>query len=1083
MNIEELQQLLRCREPESLKLEFKRKLYDIEHHDPQVRDLQWGEFIKDILALVNGNIGTAQKPGYLIIGVTDELNEQGTRDIHDVGSVSLTAQRILRKVNSACNPPLPDLRCEESHLEDKRILIITIPPTPYLHETTRAIKTPRATYPESVVFIRRKEDIGLASALERESILAEKRATFAQTEAPDMLKTSKPGLASDSVQRHRGGLATKPRYARWADQSIDESYISSVGFRLPLFASPYDDTSGISEDLSECIRAYQRLLILGEPGMGKTVALERAMWEFAVGTDVIIPIFVPLIHYDGSLADIIIAALNETGELNIASTTEMEQVIADYRSVFLFDGLNEAPGNYRDKLFAELASFLQAHPLSPCIITSRSQDELWRRFHSREIVEDAMVVRRIADDQIAEYLAAHLGREKGIELHDRLNDALRGLARVPLFLWLIKEAGLAGEELPGNRGQLFDRFVKQALKREQKQPGVTTIPVYQKIEALSHLAFSLYQDHRLTCNRGDAIRIIAEAESELDGTLLIDESLRNGILIGEAQIHYMHQAVQEYFAAVKAQRIISPLWAPGEITAQRMGRKKFSAIAIKRTLRRWAKEDWWAEVIVQLAGIAEKPGFVAEQVLRSSPWLAYWCSIEGQPLGDDLQTHIEQQTVAKLDSTKDEDRLRIVGELARMENPRTIYYLTTALSDLAIPVRELASQTLARLGEPSVDPLLEYLTFADEVGQRVATRTLGMIWGFPLVADLGSEDAQTRCLAAEALGTVGDDRAVLPLIAALEDPQEGVRQRAIHSLGQLGDSRAVDPLMEVLQQSYALARPYESTTIAQALNALGSPTDKPLLAGLRDSDHKIRQRALIALGRTWNLPAVAKLADNDPGTRREAIRELADSSDMRAIDPLLAALKDEDQSVRWEAVKVLGHKWQTPLITDLGSEDSTTRCQAVSALLGRSDMTSIELLIMMLQDKDHDVREYAVDALGTLGKVAIAPLFSLLNHKDREFRRNVCKALSMVDDDEVVDLLAAAMQDRRWIVREAASDTLAKLGDRSIPALEAYLWDVDTEVRNLALTTLRRIGTIRAQAAIRYASKRYGSGLHDPELQ
>jgi HEAT repeat protein len=1083
MNIKEVQQLLRCREPESLKLEFKRKLYDIEHHDSKVRDLQWGEFIKDVLALANGNVGTAQKPGRLIIGVTDELNEHGTRDIHDVGSVSLTAQRILRKVNSACNPPLPDLRCEESCLEDKRILIITIPPTPYLHETTRAIKTPKATYPESVVFIRRKEDIGLASALERESILAEKRAAFAKTEAPDMQKAGKPGFTLESVQRHRRCLATKPRYARWADQSIDESYISSVGFRLPLFASPYDDTSGTSEELSECIRAYQRLLILGEPGMGKTVALERAMWEFATCPDTIIPIFVPLIHYDGSLTDIIIVALRETGALNIASAAEIEQVIADYRCVFLFDGLNEAPGNYRDKLFAELASFLQAHPLSPCIITSRSQDELWRRFHSREIVEDAMVVRRITDGQIAEYLVAHLGREKGRELHDRLNDALRGLARVPLFLWLIKEAGLAGEELPGNRGQLFDRFVRQALKREQKQPRIATIPIYQKIEALSHLAFFLYQDHRLTCNREDAIRIIADSESGLDGALLIDESLRNGILIGETQIRYMHQAVQEYFVAVKAQRIVAALRTQGEMTIYKMGRRSISVLSLKRELRRWAKEDWWAEVIVHLAGITEEPGFIAKQVLRSNPWLAYWCSIEGQPLSEALQAQIERQTIAKLDSAKDEERLRIVGELARMENPRNICYLITALSDLAVPVRELASQTLGRLGEPSVDPLLECLTSANEVGRRAATRTLGVIWSFPLIAELGSENDKTRCLAAEALGTVGDYRAVSPLIAALEDPHEGVRQRAIRSLGQLGDARAVDPLMKALQQSYALARPYESTAIAQALNALGSPTDRPLLAGLRDSDHEVRQRALIALGRTWDLPAVIRLADNDPGIRKGAIRDLARSSDIRTIDPLLAALKDEDQSVRWEAVRALGQKWQSPLITELGDGDPTTRCQAVSALRGRSDMMFVELLIVMLQDEDQDVRECVADALGALGKVAIAPLFSLLNHKDREFRRNVCKALSMVDDDEVVNLLASAMQDRRWTVREAAADTLAKLGDRGIPALEAYLWNVDTEVRNLALATLRRIGTIRAQAAIRYASKRYGSGLHDPELQ
>ena len=175
MDIDKLRQLLREPEPEDLKLDFKRKLYSIYNNDKKIRDEQWDELIKDILALANGNVGTAGQSGYLIFGVADELNEQGFRDLYDVGEINLSSAQILQKVNSICNPSLPNLYIKTFIIEGKRILAIIIPPTPHLHETTRRLKTPKTIYQENTVFIRRNEGIGLASTVERQAIQAEKQ--------------------------------------------------------------------------------------------------------------------------------------------------------------------------------------------------------------------------------------------------------------------------------------------------------------------------------------------------------------------------------------------------------------------------------------------------------------------------------------------------------------------------------------------------------------------------------------------------------------------------------------------------------------------------------------------------------------------------------------------------------------------------------------------------------------------------------------------------------------------------------------------------------------------------------------------
>ena len=68
-----------------------------------------------------------------------------------------------------------------------------------------------------------------------------------------------------------------------------------------------------------------------------------------------------------------------------------------------------------------------------------------------------------------------------------------------------------------------------------------------------------------------------------------------------------------------------------------------------------------------------------------------------------------------------------------------------------------------------------------------------------LVKDLrNSATYPTRRTAAEALGQLGDARAVEPLTAALGDRNGAVRKAAAEALGQLGDARAVEPLTTAL---------------------------------------------------------------------------------------------------------------------------------------------------------------------------------------------------------------------------------------------------------------------------------------------
>jgi uncharacterized protein YjbI with pentapeptide repeats len=195
MNTNELRELLG--QQEGLKLDFKRE-YKLNETPPVGTERQmwigfvkgqWDELIKDVLALTNGNIGTAKMEGRLIIGADDILSTDHPRQIYDTSGLQLTFQQIMAKVNSACNPPIPDIHLERISLNGKTLCIITIPPTYLIHETTRQLETTKGKFDDEgrlrfskidkpytirTVFIRRGEDIFPATDEERQALKVER---------------------------------------------------------------------------------------------------------------------------------------------------------------------------------------------------------------------------------------------------------------------------------------------------------------------------------------------------------------------------------------------------------------------------------------------------------------------------------------------------------------------------------------------------------------------------------------------------------------------------------------------------------------------------------------------------------------------------------------------------------------------------------------------------------------------------------------------------------------------------------------------------------------------------------------------
>ncbi len=277
----------------------------------------------------------------------------------------------------------------------------------------------------------------------------------------------------------------------------------------------------------------------------------------------------------------------------------------------------------------------------------------------------------------------------------------------------------------------------------------------------------------------------------------------------------------------------------------------------------------------------------------------------------------------------------------------------------------------------------------------------------PLLALLPQSDPQIRARVAGGLGVLGDARAVDPLIAALGAPEEYPRERddnapgqqgfnvhtlgrllsslrpelqvriqAAEALGKLGDARAVWPLIRTLSDPNERLRWHA----VMALGKIGGrQVIAPLAQGLTDSSQMVRAGAAYALGRLRAIEAfLAVLREHGVRTPPEVIIALGRMNDKRAVEPLLALLQAFGRSGVGEALRVI--HGQSDREGMRAMQDLAGRC--VAALLSLVDSRVLEpLLVGLLKEDDGSTAMHLAFALVQIGnRDTLAALHMLQQH-------------------------------------------------------------------------------------------------------
>lgn len=314
-------------------------------------------------------------------------------------------------------------------------------------------------------------------------------------------------------------------------------------------------------------------------------------------------------------------------------------------------------------------------------------------------------------------------------------------------------------------------------------------------------------------------------------------------------------------------------------------------------------------------------------------------------------------------------------------------------------------------------------------------------------------DYDDRQRSAEALGEIGDTRAVEPLIEALQDSNEDVRRESVRSLGDLKDKRAVDPLLPLLKE----AKSWTKSSVIEALGKIADPRAiRPLIDQLGDEHHW--QEVVAVLGRI-GAPALeplqAALANANPQARNRIESALQRIKDTVQGGQQLADMRNEDEAIAQKAFEEVRTSGDIEtMLAFLRNPGTSWRSNLPNQVIDTLIELKEERLISLLVDHFSSYGQTAIIAFTKIDAPAVDALIKLeQSHPEPWIRQSILHALATIGDPRAFDLLIKALDSLDNITRRIAAVGLGKIGDHRAaePLIHAYFrsqerWHPETEM-------------------------------------
>jgi formylglycine-generating enzyme required for sulfatase activity len=436
------------------------------------------------------------------------------------------------------------------------------------------------------------------------------------------------------------------------------------GLRLAGRKISSEETEVIGQRLSEpqsvlaLLQQHNGLIVLGDPGSGKTTFLKYLALRLARGEDEVLgvgprlPVLVPLSAYANALAvgDVpltrFIADYYRDRGLEMDLLPGLAEALRQGEALLLLDGLDEVKEPARRRLVIDrVVDFFCLHRRqgNKFIITSRIVGYREVRPAAEGLVECTLVDFETAEivEFIDRWTAAMeqaargetpVAKQEAVRERAELlaaverNPGVRGLAANPLLLTILALMKRQGVTLPERRVELYQKYVETLLKnwnlaRGLDRPASRDLDVVETIRVLAPLALWMHETSpgvglvKREAMRRKLVEIYTnrgESNPEQAARQLLQDAREFASLLlerGAGEYGFIHLTFQEYLAAVaiaqRGQRALEP---------------------VVETLAGQVGDDSWREVILLTIGYMgiiqqrdEAAGEVVRHLIRRSP--------------------------------------------------------------------------------------------------------------------------------------------------------------------------------------------------------------------------------------------------------------------------------------------------------------------------------------------------------------------------------------------------------------------------------------------------------------------------------
>jgi hypothetical protein len=321
-------------------------------------------------------------------------------------------------------------------------------------------------------------------------------------------------------------------------KAVDAPWKYSVELSDATASAPLDD-----RDVSAIYDATGLLLILGEPGSGKTTTLLDLAWTLLERARDDIKERVPIVLNLSSwkkkqpLAEWISGELSEKYRVPVKIARSWLQ--NDYL-VPLLDGLDEVPTALQADCVAAINDFIDGSEPSGIVVCCRLMEYQW--LPKRLKLNGAICLESLSSEEVSNYLARGGSKLATLRVAVNTDPVLHELAQTPLMLSIMSLAfqGVGGNELAKQNGnslddrrkQIFGLYVEQMFQRK----GTTSLlfPKEKVIGWLSWLAGKM-REHSQSVFLVEGLQpnwLGTIAKTESYGTVVFLICFLMGVLIG-----------------------------------------------------------------------------------------------------------------------------------------------------------------------------------------------------------------------------------------------------------------------------------------------------------------------------------------------------------------------------------------------------------------------------------------------------------------------------------------------------------------------------------------------------------------------